>query len=186
MVQVDCQAGLGLVGSVTGGGSAISNTFHAALEDSISLHFPGNHAINCMCHSTDNLYRMRDTAIVRASDDFYPREPASTTPHIAACAYNSLFLAELALPDWDMFQSQHAGAQLHACARAISGGAVYVSDKPGKHDTALLRTMVLRDGTVLRTLLPSRPTADSVFSDPLTDGKTVLKVRPLPPAPVFS
>lgn len=55
--QVDCQAGVGLVGSALGGGPALSRTFHAALEGSVAEHFPGNHAINCMCHSTENLYR---------------------------------------------------------------------------------------------------------------------------------
>jgi hypothetical protein len=54
---VDLQAGVGLVGSALGGGPALSRTFHAALEASIATHFPGNHAINCMCHSTENLYR---------------------------------------------------------------------------------------------------------------------------------
>lgn len=138
----------------------------SALEASIAKHFPGNHAINCMCHSTENLYRwvgylcnwrwgeydwqqscalragglhggytlrlckavrmapgpapprrMSATAVARASDDFYPRDPASSTPHIAACAYNSLFIGALLTPDWDMFHSKHSAARLHATAR---------------------------------------------------------------------
>jgi raffinose synthase len=39
-----------------------------------------------------------------APDDFYPREPASHTVHVVNVAYNSLFLGEVVLPDWDMFQ----------------------------------------------------------------------------------
>jgi raffinose synthase len=120
---------------------------------------------------------MQDTAIVRASDDFYPREEASSHPHIAACAYNSLFLSPLFQPDWDMFQSKHPAAHLHACARAISGGAVYVSDKVGKHDRQILQQLVLRDGSVLRALRPGLPTEDCIFCDPLRDGDTVLKVH---------
>ncbi len=61
--------------------------------------------------------------MVRASDDFYPRNPASSHPHVAACAYNSTFLAGILHPDWDMFHSQHPSALLHATARAVSGGA---------------------------------------------------------------
>jgi raffinose synthase len=38
---------------------------------------------------------MRDTAVARASDDFYPRDPTSSHPHIAACAYNTLFLSAI-------------------------------------------------------------------------------------------
>lgn len=41
--------------------------------------------------------------MARASDDFYPRDPASVTPHISACAFLSLFLSPLVQPDWDMF-----------------------------------------------------------------------------------
>ena len=175
-MQVDCQAGVGLVGSVTGGGTKMARRYHSSLEGSIERHFPGNHAINCMCHSTENIYQMRDTAVVRASDDFYPREAASSTPHIAACAYNSLFLGALCQPDWDMFQSQHSAARLHAVARAVSGGAVYVSDKVGKHDFDVLKQLVLRDGSVLRALRPGLPTADCIFCDPLRDRGTALKV----------
>lgn len=88
-----------------GGGPNLAKRFHAALENSVLKHFPGNQAINCMCHSTENLYRHRDTAVARASDDFYPRDPASFNPHIPICAYNSLFMSTLVVPDWDMFQS---------------------------------------------------------------------------------
>lgn len=56
-VKVDCQAGVGLVGSGNGGGPSSALRFHTALEDSIQEHFPDNHAINCMCHSTENIYR---------------------------------------------------------------------------------------------------------------------------------
>lgn len=51
-----------------------------------------------MCHSTENIYRWRDTAVARASDDFYPTDKASHIPHLAACAFNGLFLSPLALP----------------------------------------------------------------------------------------
>ena len=56
-MKVDCQAGIGLAGSALGGGPAMGKQYHAALEDSVEHHFPGNHCINCMCHSTENLYR---------------------------------------------------------------------------------------------------------------------------------
>lgn len=175
-VKVDCQAGVGLVGSVVGGGPATARDFHAALEKSIQQHFPGNHAINCMCHSTENMYRFTHTAVARTSDDYYPRDEASATPHIAACAYNSLYMGALIQPDWDMFHSKHPAARLHGMARAISGGAVYVSDKPGEHDFDLLRALVLEDGSVLRALLPGRPTRDALFTDPLRDTVSLSKV----------
>ena len=68
----------------------------------------------------------KQTAVVRASDDFYPRDPVSHTIHIASVAYNSVFLGEFMLPDWDMFHSIHPAGDYHGSARAISGGPVYV------------------------------------------------------------
>ena len=56
-VKVDCQSTLDMIGSTLGGGSAYSAKFHTVLEDSVGQHFPGNALINCMCHSTNNLYR---------------------------------------------------------------------------------------------------------------------------------
>ena len=61
-------------------------------------------------------------------------------------------------------------------ARAVSGGAVYISDRPGQHDFDLLRRLVLPDGSVLRGSLPGRPTRDSLFVDPLRNGTHLLKV----------
>jgi len=175
-VKVDCQAGVGMVGSVTGGGPAVAARYHAALEDSVAEHFPSNDAINCMCHSTENIYRWRDTAVARASDDFFPTDTASHMPHVAACAFNGMFLSALALPDFDMFQSKHAVAPLHAAARAVSGGPVYVSDAPGHHDFEILHQLVLPDGGILRAKLPGRPTRDCLFLDVLRDGKSLLKI----------
>ena len=56
-VKVDCQSTLDMIGSTLGGGSAYSEKFHNVLEGSVRQHFPGNALINCMCHSTNNLYR---------------------------------------------------------------------------------------------------------------------------------
>lgn len=51
-VKVDVQATSGMLG-----GPAKAAEYHSALENSALTHFPGNHVINCMCHSTENIYR---------------------------------------------------------------------------------------------------------------------------------
>ncbi|KAL0404919.1 UNVERIFIED_CONTAM: putative galactinol--sucrose galactosyltransferase 2 [Sesamum radiatum] len=117
-----------------------------------------------------------DTAVVRASDDFYPRDPASHTIHISSVAYNTIFLGEFMQPDWDMFHSLHPAAEYHAAARAVGGCAIYVSDKPGNHNFELLKKLVLPDGSVLRAQLPGRPTLDCLFVDPARDGTSLLKI----------
>ena len=179
-VKVDVQSGLASLGGGNGGGSRIARMYVKALENSVSARFTpengGPSCINCMCHSTENLYHYQTTAVARASDDFYPTRSDSHTVHLVNVAYNSLFIGEICLPDWDMFTSTCEAAELHAAARAVSGGPVYVSDKPGEHNGGLLKRLVLKDGSVLRCLRPGRPTRDCLFADVGKDRTSILKV----------
>ncbi|CAA0821392.1 Probable galactinol--sucrose galactosyltransferase 1 [Striga hermonthica] len=175
-VKVDVQNILETLGAGHGGRVKLARKYHQALEASISRNFPDNGIISCMSHNTDGLYSAKRTAVVRASDDFWPRDPASHTIHIASVAYNTIFLGEFMQPDWDMFHSKHEMAEYHAAARAVGGCAIYVSDKPGQHDFNLLKKLVLPDGSILRAKLPGRPTRDCLFSDPTRDGKSLLKI----------
>ncbi|XP_057537413.1 probable galactinol--sucrose galactosyltransferase 6 isoform X2 [Amaranthus tricolor] len=175
-VKVDVQCILETLGAGLGGRVELTRQYHQALDASVARNFPDNGCIACMSHNTDALYCSKQAAIVRASDDFYPRDPVSHTIHIAAVAYNSVFLGEFMQPDWDMFHSDHPAGEYHGSARAISGGPIYVSDAPGKHNFDLLRKLVLPDGSVLRARLPGRPTRDCLFNDPARDGVSLLKI----------
>ncbi|XP_052175476.1 probable galactinol--sucrose galactosyltransferase 2 [Diospyros lotus] len=175
-VKVDVQNIIETLGAGHGGRVALTRAYHQALEASIARNFPDNGCIACMCHNTDGMYSAKQTAVVRASDDFYPRDPASHTIHISSVAYNSLFLGEFMQPDWDMFHSLHPAAEYHAAARSIGGCPIYVSDKPGNHNFELLKKLVLPDGSVLRAQLPGRPTLDCLFVDPARDGISLLKI----------
>ncbi|KAK8667539.1 hypothetical protein V6N13_007688 [Hibiscus sabdariffa] len=182
-VKVDVQNIIETLGAGHGGRVSLTRSYVQALEASIARNFHDNGCIACMCHNTDGIYSTKQTAVIRASDDFYPRDPASHTIHISSVAYNTLFLGEFMQPDWDMFHSLHPAADYHAAARAVGGCAIYVSDKPGSHNFELLKKLVLPDGSVLRAQLPGRPTrsvcADDV--DSITqvagadwDGETVV------------
>ncbi|XP_048431958.1 probable galactinol--sucrose galactosyltransferase 2 isoform X2 [Pyrus x bretschneideri] len=168
-VKVDVQNIIETLGAGHGGRVSLTRSYHQALEASVARNFPDNGCIACMCHNTDGLYSSKQTAVVRASDDFYPRDPASHTIHISSVAYNTLFLGEFMHPDWDMFHSVHPAAEYHGAARAVGGCAIYVSDKPSNHNFDLLRKLVLPDGSVLRAKLPGRPTRDCLFADPARD-----------------
>lgn len=176
-VKVDAQSLASMMGQGAGGSAHVARSFVQAMEESVGQHFGTSaQCINCMCHATECLYAYRTTSVGRASDDFWPRDPASQTVHIANVVYNSLFIGEILQPDWDMFQSSHESAALHAVARAVGGCAVYVSDQPGKHNFELLRRLVLPDGSILRAQLPGRPTRDCLFSDVVGDGESALKI----------
>ncbi|XP_047939379.1 probable galactinol--sucrose galactosyltransferase 2 [Salvia hispanica] len=175
-VKVDVQNIIETLGAGHGGRVSLTRSYHQALEASIARNFADNGCISCMCHNTDGIYSARQTAVVRASDDYYPRDPASHTIHISSVAYNTVFLGEFMQPDWDMFHSLHPAADYHAAARAIGGCSIYVSDKPGNHNFELLKKLVLPDGSVLRARLPGRPTIDCLFVDPARDGTSLLKI----------
>jgi raffinose synthase len=196
-VKVDVQSGITAAGMSSekkglfrdddpgggGGGDGVpfAKLYTQAMEESVSKRFAtssgeASECINCMCHSTENLYRYKTTSIARASDDFYPARPESHSVHLVNVAYNTLFVGEICLPDWDMFHSKHKSSELHAAARAIGGCPVYVSDKPGNHDIELLKKLVLPSGQILRAQLPGRPTRDCIFTDVGRDGVSALKV----------
>ncbi|MDW8343917.1 MAG: Sip1-related alpha-galactosidase, partial [Verrucomicrobiae bacterium] len=89
--------------------------------------------------------------------------------HLYTNAAVGVWFGQFVLPDWDMFWSHHECGEYHAAARAISGGPVYVSDKPGQHDVGVLRKLVLHDGTVPRCQDVGRLTPDCLFANPTRD-----------------
>ncbi|KAL0300916.1 UNVERIFIED_CONTAM: putative galactinol--sucrose galactosyltransferase 2 [Sesamum radiatum] len=175
-VKVDVQNLPETVATGSGGRVSLTRHFQQSLEKSISNNFQDNGIICCMAQNTDSVYNSKTSSITRASDDYYPKNPTTQTLHIAAVAYNSLFFGEIVVPDWDMFYSLHDAAEFHAVARAVGGCGIYVSDKPGNHDFDILKRLVLPDGSVMRAKYPGRPSRDCLFNDPVTDGKSLMKI----------
>ncbi|KAJ5964367.1 uncharacterized protein N7479_004243 [Penicillium vulpinum] len=100
---------------------------------------------------------------LRNSDDFFPDVAASHPWHVFCNAHNALLTRYLnVLPDWDMFQTSHPYASFHAAARCVSGGPIYITDEPGKHDLTVLDqmtaptvkgfTVILRPSVIGRTI----------------------------------
>lgn len=126
------------------------------------------HAISCMSQVPQIIFHSQlpqhtPALIVRNSDDFFPNVPESHPWHIFCNAHNSLLTKHLnALPDWDMFQTVHPWSGFHAAGRCVSGGPIYITDEPGKHDIALIsqmtakttrgQTVVLRPSTIGRSI----------------------------------
>lgn len=112
-------------------------------------HF-SSRAISCMSQTPQILFRTqlptnKPRLLVRNSDDFFPEVPASHPWHIFCNAHNSLLTQHLnVLPDWDMFQTSHPWAGFHAAARCVSGGPIYFTDEPGRHDIKLINQMTAK------------------------------------------
>uniref|UniRef100_A0A0E0KRY9 galactinol--sucrose galactosyltransferase n=1 Tax=Oryza punctata TaxID=4537 RepID=A0A0E0KRY9_ORYPU len=167
-VKVDVQNVMETLGKGFGGRVALTRKYQQALEESIARNFKGNNLICCMSHNIDSTFSSLKSAVARSSEDFMPREPTMQTLHIATVAFNSLLLGEIF--------SKRESAEFHGAARALSGGGVYVSDKPGVHDFSVLKKLVLPDGLILRAKYAGRPTRDCLFNDPVMDGKSLLKI----------
>jgi len=163
-VKVDSQAVLEALSQGQGGRVRVSRAYRNALEASVTKYF-GGRLINCMSHAQETWYAASASTLARGSIDYFPARPASHGPHVYANAVAGLWFGQFMHLDWDMFQSAHPTAAFHAAARAISGGPVYVSDKPGEHDFELLRKLVCSDGSVLLADHPALPTLDSLLVD---------------------
>lgn len=131
--------------------------------------------INCMGMAMENVLARPATAISRNSDDFMPDKENGFAEHLLQNAYNAIYHNELYVCDWDMFWTVHEDAKKHSLLRAISGGPIYVSDKPGATNPEILKPLVYLDGEILMMNRAAKPTADCIFSNPLEDG--VLKLH---------
>lgn len=145
--------------------------FMTSYQDAWSIaslrHF-GTRAISCMSLIPQIMFYSqlptdKPTIPVRNSDDFFPEVAASHPWHVFCNAHNALLTRYLnVLPDWDMFQTSHPYASFHAAARCVSGGPVYITDEPGKHDVDVIdqmtaptvqgKTVILRPSVVGRTI----------------------------------
>ncbi|PRQ17158.1 putative galactinol--sucrose galactosyltransferase [Rosa chinensis] len=175
-VKVDIHNEVELLASGYGGRVALMRHFQEALEESVMRNFGSDNLICSMSLSNDYIYSSKKSAASRVSEDFMPLEKTFQTLHVAAVAFNSLLMGEIVVPDWDMLFSDHYTREFHAAARALGGCPVYVSDKPGSHNFNVLKKLVLPDGSILRARFAGRPTRDCLFSDPVVDGKSLLKI----------
>ena len=167
-VKVDNQATQEAHARGEGGRVQAMRRCHEALEGSVQVHFHGR-LINCMSLSTDMLYQCPASTVTRTSTDFWPNRPKTHGLHLVTNAYVAHWFGEFVHPDWDMFQSGHAAGAFHAAGRAVSGGPVYLSDKPGAHGPDIVRRVALADGTVPTCVGIGRPTADILYRDPTRD-----------------
>ena len=173
-VKVDNQSMIEGVAAGFGGRVAITRAYRKALEASVAKYFDGR-LINCMANAMETYYCSPDSTDMRTSIDFWPRRPETHGQHLYCNAQVGVWFGQFMQPDWDMFQSAHSMGSFHAAGRAVSGGAVYVSDTPVEHDFTVLRQLVLSDGTVLRADDVGRPTRDCLFADATRD-PVLLKV----------
>ncbi len=165
MVKVDNQSSLEDFTKGECGRVSSMRLYQEALQGSSQSFFLGN-CIHCMSNGSDVIFNMMSANAYRNSDDYYPkRGPDAQQTHLLANAMNALWSSTFAIPDWDMFQSHGPCPELHAAARAISGGPVYVCDKPGMQDFSIISKLLVSGSKVLAFDAPAQPCASSIYVD---------------------
>ncbi|CAO3618433.1 unnamed protein product [Cunninghamella blakesleeana] len=143
-------------------------------------------SIHCMAvnpHLLDLQIRKNNkcfNTILRNSDDYFSDEFNSHTWHVYTNILNSLWTSQIYNTlDFDMFQSNHSFAFYHATSRAISGGPIYITDKPGVHNANLLKKLMAKnkkgDTQLLRCKQPCFPLFNTIFNgNPVIDHHKVI------------
>jgi raffinose synthase len=164
LVKVDGQSALELfTDSKCNSNVSIMKTFQEAMQGSAQHHFGGN-LIHSMCHGSDIPFNMKSSTVWRNSQDYFPEKGFDAQQkHIFINAMNNIWSSTFAIPDWDMFQTHQESSYFHAAARSISGGPIYVCDKPEKQNFDILNMLTISDGVVLRCDRPALPTSDCLF-----------------------
>ena len=134
---------------------------HAAAEGRLKT------VLNCM-EVVPECYYNDKTPVYRCSNDYQPCSKDGTKKHLISCAYNSFWISNLGIPDYDMFQTHDPYRRTHAIARAISGGPIYLTDEPGKSDGEMARMLCLDDGSTPKFDFPALVSPNSLFKDPYT------------------
>lgn len=171
---------------------SIVKEYRNALTAGAEKAFPTGAIINCMACDPELIFssgtRLSSTNICwRTSNDHaFPNieETAQVVAwHIICNAMNTIALGEIfPAPDWDMFRAFDHYAHLHTAARVLSGGPIYISDKPftetGPTSKAikLLQSLTTSDGKIVRCKEVGRATADSLFQDPRGSPARLFKI----------
>lgn len=199
-VKVDGQSILevlrGVNGSIANKGEmsrcALTTAFRASMARASQSAFPHSVVLNCMACGPETIMlsgaRLSCANVCwRTSNDHaFPgiEETASSIAwHILCNAMVSFYVGEIfPVTDWDMFRVSDRFAKLHAAARILSGGPLYISDRTPfasqLHDDAkqLLKGLTTSEGFLLRCKNPGRPASCSLFRDPRTYPYQLFKV----------
>jgi len=165
MLKIDGQSSLDLFTEGKIGQGTAMKKYQQAMQKTAEKYFDSR-VIHCMSNSIDVAYNMQTTNCWRNSYDYSPNGGMKMQKeHIYINAMNAVWTSTFSVPDWDMFQTHSEGAEIHAAARAISGGPIYVCDYPEKQNFDILNALITSDGKILRCKKPALPAEDCLFSD---------------------
>lgn len=136
--------------------------------------------MNCMAQNVINTDHTRFSNVTRVSIDYKKYDMNMAKSHLFQSYTNTLLLGHTVWPDHDMFHSSDTiCGSLMARSKAISGGPVYLSDAPEDFVKENVLPLVDETGKIFRPVAPAIPTPESVFMNPLQDGKAYRVFAPV-------
>jgi len=175
-LKVDGQSATELFTAGKLGRADTMQALQSAMQTAAQKHFGAANVISCMSNGSDVMFNMKLGNVWRNSQDYFPEKAADAQGYHLYCnAYNAILSTTFSWPDWDMFQSHTPEASYHAVARAISGGPVYVCDKPWKQDSKLIQALCFADGRIPSFDRPALPSRDVLMENCYLNAK-LLKI----------
>jgi len=151
---------------------------HAALEKAVGRNMET--MINCMAHNNLCAFSSRHSQITRCSEDYKKGDLWRAKHHLNNSFANMLWLGQTVWGDHDMFHSSDEVANgLMARSKAISGGPIYLSDRPSNIRMDLVMPLCLEDGRLLQPLAPAAPLPESAFINTYEDEQAYRVIAPL-------
>ena len=161
------------------GNAAQASQFqNAALEKACKAH--GLPLLNCIAQPNINSLQFSHSALTRSSPDYNQKDKKKNKCNTYQSFANHLWMSQTVWGDLDMFHSHdERDVKPMAIARAISGGAVYISDEPSKIVPEVLKPFAYEDGKLLRTSAPATLLPESFFIHPFRESQAFRVVAPM-------
>lgn len=136
--------------------------------------------MNCMAQNTINTDHTLYSGVTRVSIDYKKYDKDMAKSHLYQSYANTLLFGQTVWPDHDMFHScDTICGSLMARSKAMSGAPVYLSDAPDEFKSENIFPLIDEEGRIFRPLAPAVPTPESVFINPLIDGKAYRVFAPV-------
>lgn len=118
--------------------------------------------LNCISQSSVNVFNTKYSVVSRASVDIKLNN--DNMRRTAQSFANNMWWGDVLVGDLDMYHtSNNKMAQYLTIARAVSGGPIYLSDKPEHINKQLVEPLIFNDGKIIRALAPAVPLKESLF-----------------------
>lgn len=148
----------------------LSEAMHSSLYKASEKYLNG-FLINCMDMTAEAYLNFGKSPVARTVEDYFPYkadenynlQKGNAAAHVLQAIYNSLYFTQMTYPDFDMFASNNPNAVMHAIARALTCGPIYITDEPGTQNFDVLNALTYHDGRIIHSQNPLLPTSDCLF-----------------------